>query len=87
MKAKCPTCESGCDKCVDGFREVQLAEGLWHTRACTSPECLFENGVRISKEPLQGPSGPCIACGAPTEWLAVESTPPERGYPLRLVEG
>lgn len=73
MKAKCPTCQTGCSECVDGYREVTLADGDWYTRACTNEACLFENGVRISTEKLEGDSGACVRCDARTKWkLAVK---------------
>lgn len=72
MKAKCPHCKDGCDKCEDGFFEVKLAEGNWFTRACTNPMCGFHNGVRISKSKLEGTSaGACAHCKSPANWICV----------------
>ena len=70
MKAKCPCCISGCNKCdQSGKIDVKLAEGNLWTRACVI--CGFENGGRIEKgdkEPKEL-SGKCVMCGAPTRWV------------------
>jgi hypothetical protein len=48
MKAKCPYCDNGCPKCVDGYVEVHFAtpdQGHYHPLICnacglTSGGCL-----------------------------------------------
>ena len=72
LPIKCPHCAGkeppGCAFCVGGQAQAGLAEGDWYTRACTSPSCGFENGVRISKTLPKDSPGLCVECRAPTEW-------------------
>jgi len=69
MKAKCPHCNDGCDKCTDGFTEAFFAEGDWFTRLCENPRCLFVNGGRICEGFPPETSGPCVVCGGETRWI------------------
>jgi len=69
MKAKCPYCENGCEKCDDGFTEARFASGNLFTRACKNKECGCENGGRIVETFPEESSGPCIMCNGETEWL------------------
>lgn len=71
MKAKCPNCQTGCARCVDGYIEVRLAPGDCYTRACTNPVCRFMNGGRMSTVPLTGSCGQCVHCGEAAEWMLV----------------
>ena len=34
MKAKCPHCKDGCEKCDKGFVEVDFAEGITYDLVC-----------------------------------------------------
>lgn len=75
MKAKCPHCQSGCDRCDGGFFDVEFADGSVYTRACTNEACGFENGGRISQTPLSGDCGmPCVRCASPAVWKFVAGT-------------
>lgn len=72
MKAKCPHCTSGCDRCDHtGFITVKFAQGDLYTRACTTFECGFENGGLISKTTPTHDSGPCLRCKGPTKWQLI----------------
>ena len=69
MLAKCPHCETGCDKCHNGRTTVGFGIGSVFTRACQNRLCGFRNGGRISKKALDGkPCGNCIMCGADALW-------------------
>ena len=63
MKAKCPFCEAGCDKCDGGFNEAQMAEGAVFTIKCQDPKCGFENGNRIV-----APGLPALPPEGMTDW-------------------
>lgn len=42
MKAKCPYCEAGCDKCQEGYIDVRFAtidEGHYHFMVCNNCGC------------------------------------------------
>lgn len=82
MKAKCPFCTGGCLKCENsGKVDVQFVKGSLWTRCCTI--CGFENGGRIEKgniEPSE-PSGKCVVCNAPTEWLLLGNMNDETKIP------
>jgi hypothetical protein len=77
MKAKCPHCKTGCDKCDNGYFDTHVAVGDWYTRHCK--ECKMDNGVRVATEFLppqsEWPSpNPCVFCGsANMEWQKVET--------------
>jgi hypothetical protein len=71
MKAKCPHCLTGCDKCEDGFIQVSFAVGSIFTRKCRNPDCEFENGGRVSVGVPLGLSNACVICGAPTAWVKI----------------
>ena len=73
MKAKCPHCVSGCEKCKGtGQLDVSFAEGDWFTRLCLNPECLFVNGGRICEGFPPESSGPCVICEGETKWIAFD---------------
>lgn len=61
LKAKCPHCQSGCDKCTDGFTTVEFPEGDWYTRHCTNPLCGFDNGGCQGAYLYEGLE-PCLMC-------------------------
>ena len=75
MKAKCPHCQTGCDKCTGGFIEVQFPDNeRLYARKCWV--CGFENGGRFvpaNKPDIQGDlvrlmekhSGQCLRCDNP----------------------
>lgn len=71
MKAKCPNCEKGCEKCKDGFIEVSIAKGKLFTRHCD--DCGFDNGGRVvpeGKDPPEGKPAPCVMCKSQnTRWM------------------
>ena len=70
MRAKCPYCQDGCEKCDGGYVPVGFAKGNWFTRRCQT--CGFENGVRIT--PLDAPAtqpGACVMCGGMVEWKKI----------------
>ena len=75
MKAKCPYCAEGCDRCQGGFTEVTFADGDVFTRHCNG--CGKDNGGRIAAEFLKPPEqwakpSPCVWCGsADMEWRKV----------------
>lgn len=69
MKAKCPYCDKGCEKCQNGMMELCFATGDWFTRECLSPECGFHNGGRICEGFPPESSGACVLCGGETRWL------------------
>lgn len=75
MKAKCPYCQTGCDKCKDGYTTVSMATGALYTRHCNA--CDEDNGGRIAAAtgtpPEQWrPPGPCVWCHSPDViWLLI----------------
>ena len=77
MRAKCPHCQDGCDKCDGGFTEVLFARGRLYTRHCTDAECGFDNGGVIvgpdarPESTLNTPPRDCVQCGAAVEWQRV----------------
>ncbi len=73
LEAMCPHCfGKGCEQCGDGRITLGFKEGDWYTSQCNNPRCYFENGVGISDEIPSHPSGPCVVCKEPTEWILVE---------------
>lgn len=73
MKAKCPHCNNGCEKCQGtGFISVSFAEGDLFTRLCLNPRCQFVNGGRICDGFPPESSGPCVICGGETDWAAAD---------------
>jgi len=74
LEAMCPHCfGKGCEQCGDGRMTLRIKEGDWYTSQCNNPRCYFENGVQISDAIPSYPSGPCIVCEEPTEWVLVEN--------------
>lgn len=73
MKAKCPYCHDGCEKCSAGFLSVSFATGDLYTRECTNPNCEFQNGGRIVEKGTvpKDHLDPCIYCGSRCEWFHV----------------
>jgi hypothetical protein len=75
MKALCPYCVGkSCDKCHQGYLEVQIAEGAIYTRHCNS--CGQDNGGRIvgPEFPLDVSESPgiCVFCrSSDTKWELV----------------
>lgn len=70
MKAKCPECVNGCDRCKGtGYISVSFIEGDMFTRLCLNPECQFVNGGRICDGFPPESSGPCVICEGETEWV------------------
>ena len=73
MKAKCPYCTEGCDRCQGGYVDVVLASGQVWTQHCDA--CGEDNGGRIACEEMLPPDQwkppkPCVFCGsARTRWL------------------
>jgi hypothetical protein len=71
MKAKCPYCEKGCDKCKEGYIEVSFTKGKIYTRHCD--DCGFDNGGRIVPSEYPRPTEklyPCVNCGSEkVRWL------------------
>jgi hypothetical protein len=72
MKAKCPHCESGCNKCTDGFFEVSLPivddpEAPWTTACKNQEECGFVNGVCFDKKWIEDRDLVCVMCYGPAE--------------------
>lgn len=56
--------------------EVQFAEGVLYTRACTAEHCGYENGGHILREGRKLPDlTPCVFCNSPTNW--------KRLFPIR----
>lgn len=66
MKAKCPYCDDGCDKCEDGYIEVSVHIEKAYTIKCI--DCEGENGCRLAGPGLpplpERPDIPCIDCGS-----------------------
>lgn len=59
MKARCPYCDSGCDQCKDGLREVRLAtpdEGHYHSMICN--QCGGHSGGRLHGKDFPLPERP-----------------------------
>ena len=76
MRAKCPHCRDGCDRCGGiGYQEARFATGALYTRHCTNLECGFDNGGRIvgpdSPVDVEEPPEPCLHCGSFAEWLLI----------------
>lgn len=78
MQAKCPRCfalDPECPKCEgtgEGTGEVAVgfASGNLFTRHCLNGACDFDNGGYITQDSYPPtPSGLCVKCNGPTEWL------------------
>jgi hypothetical protein len=75
VKAKCPYCKNGCEKCDGGYNKASMATGKIYTRHCN--DCGEDNGGRIAAAfvlpPHQwNPPDPCVWCHSPNvEWLLV----------------
>jgi hypothetical protein len=75
MKAKCPHCRNGCEKCDGGYFEASIAVGDWYTRHCN--QCGFDNGCRVATEFMPpfaewAKPNPCIYCkNEDMQWLLV----------------
>lgn len=82
MKAKCPFCESGCQKCDRGFLEVIKHPGTWWYAVCSNrEECLFVNGGHANDgEFPEKNSGQCLLCGGVTEWMTEKNIPANSPY-------
>jgi hypothetical protein len=65
MKTKCPHCNNGCEKCVDGFREGTIATGDVFQKICK--KCFFINGISFHGNP--NTISNCVHCGSETEWI------------------
>ena len=75
MRAKCPYCQDGCDRCEGGYTTVSIKEGTVWTKQCLNhEECGFANGGRVSDEEPEDPSPPCVICGELTDWVPLELT-------------
>lgn len=73
MKAKCPFCEDGCEKCTDGHTEATFASGTLWARHCNA--CGEDNGGCIFKGPPQRKPMDCVWCkSADVIWLEVGDT-------------
>ncbi len=75
MKAKCPFCESGCEKCTDGYTEASFASGTIWTRHCNA--CEEDNGgsIREGEEPPKHKPGNCVWCeSTDVVWLKIGDT-------------
>jgi hypothetical protein len=78
MQAKCPHCfaQRDCDKCTNGYIEVEFAQGYLYTRKCQSVECGYENGGYIVEQGRPtgpdgeppSPPGICVLCKEPCLW-------------------
>jgi len=83
MKAKCPYCQDGCEKCSNGFIEASFKkDGKYWTRVCQNrKECGFVNGGHWVDEgfPLES-SGACIICGSPIDWMLLEEAPDDEAW-------
>lgn len=77
MRAKCPHCDIGCDKCIDGYIRVKFPAGEIFTRACQNPECGFYNGGCISENYPTHSSEPCVICDSETIWSKIQDLPSE----------
>lgn len=79
MKAKCPHCQDGCDRCEEGFMEVGFASGALYTSHCNA--CGEDNGGRIAnsrfpREKWQ-PPGDCVWCKSlDVIWLEIGEISP-----------
>lgn len=82
MKAKCPYCKTGCEKCKDGYFEATMAKGTCFTRVCQNrAECGFVNGGYITEAGFpEESSEECVCCGGPTDWLPLSEAPTERPW-------
>lgn len=82
MKAKCPFCECGCDKCDGGFIEIIVYPGEWLTRVCANEEeCGFVNGESsVRFELMMTKPDPCVNCGGPCVWRAEDYVPSSQGW-------
>ena len=84
MRAKCPYCDNGCDKCKKGYLEVSFETGYIFTIKCQNPECGFENGMRIDKrenfDKLVLPVIKCVKCDGETRYLKIGNTSDYEGF-------
>lgn len=82
MKAKCPFCDSGCEKCENGFMEITIVKGMWIYRVCCNQEeCGFVNGGSAydgSRDLDEDDT--CIICDGPTEWKLPDNISEERNW-------
>jgi len=68
MKAKCPYCDKGCDKCNEGYIEVKFStEGHYHYMICNA--CGENNGGHLHTKDRPLPEKPskysvCPHCGS-----------------------
>lgn len=69
LKAKCPHCRDGCEKCDGGFWDVTMPEDDWYTTHCLNPLCGFDNGGSQGSR-LRDRTEPCVMCRHPeTVWI------------------
>lgn len=73
MRAKCPHCNDGCEKCEAGYVQASFAGGQWYARRCQNPECGFDNGARAAAFGLPDIDRPCVICGGTDMvWIPAE---------------
>lgn len=65
LRAKCPHCVAGCDRCDDGYVRASVAPGPWKYRVCLG--CGRANEGRAVSFGIPEPE-PCVFCDGKTEW-------------------
>ena len=81
MKAKCPFCQSGCDKCKEGFVEVELSKGLVYDLKCNKCGSIVGFHIDDGDNPPEKDMSDmcCVICDDPQDlqWvLSSYNTPP-----------
>lgn len=82
MRAKCPYCDDGCNRCEDGFFESTFSDGPIFVLECLSEDCGFANGAQIlgpDLPPLRRGEIRCAMCDHMAEWSLYGWSAPEPG--------
>lgn len=86
LPAKCPHCDSGCEKCVDGKIVVNMPEDDWYTRHCLNPLCGFDNGG-CQGSALREENLPCVMCGhSDVAWIPMCESSPDPPWKINQAE-